>query len=229
MKKALILFIVFTLVVIAGVLISEASGAGIQRTQEMSVDGVKPIPEPDPCVPPNCVPGPIPYPDPVPGPKPCTPPNCPPSPWVTSASNPNFEARVEYINGKLFGELRDKKTGEIVLYVELPDGNNTHTFDVSPDGSTVFYDLGDTVYAQRVAKPNARVSTKGKLKSISFDGQYALVNVSNPDGSFAVLKVNLVTGEAVYLGTGVDGPKPHPDPIANDPGTGIDSPLPPME
>lgn len=227
MKKALILLSVLTLVVITGVLISEASGAGIQRTQEMSVDGVKPIPEPEPCLPPNCVPGPMPYPDPVPGPKPDP---YAPSPWVTAVSNPNFEARIQYINGLWYGELRDKRTGEIVLYVPLPDGNNTHIYDVSPDGSTVFYDLGDTTYAQRITGKQERISTKGKLKSISFEGQYALVNISNPDGSFVVLKVNLVTGEAVYLGTGVDGPKPSPDPVI-DPGrgTGIDSPLPPME
>ena len=196
MKNVLILLIILTLVVTAGILISEASGAGISRTQSMSVTSETNY-KPESCIPPNCVPGPIPSPDPVPGPKPDP---YAPSPWVTAANNSNYEARIEYINGEWYGELRDKSTGQIVLYVPLPDGNNTHMFDVSPDGSTVFYDLGNTIYAQRVSGSTSNsadhptISTAGRYTSISFNGDWAKLE-GTVNGAPGILWLNIKTAE----------------------------------
>jgi len=210
MKKILILFIMLTLVVSMGILVSYAA---MNRTQEIGVEEIKPIPEPIPCVPPNCIPGPMPYPDPIP--LPCIPPHCPPSPWVPAVSNPNYEGRVAYgADGKLYGELRDVRTGEIVLRVLLPDGNNTHTFNVSPDGSTVFYDLGNTVYAQRIIGKQERISMPGRYTSISFEGRWAKLT-GTVDGSPIgwIAWINLDTAEVRNTQPPQRDPNPLPPPV----------------
>ncbi|MCX5707197.1 MAG: hypothetical protein NTW13_06075 [Candidatus Omnitrophica bacterium] len=205
MKNALILLLVLILVGVTGVLISKAD---INRTQEMNVGGSDSNYKPNTgsnYKPPISNPGTN-YkvsnykPDPL-----------VPTPWRTA----NYESRLQYyINGKMYGELRDKITGKIVLVVFLPEGNNTQSiWDVSPDGSTVFYGLGDTVYAQRVFDKQERISTPGIFTGISFNGEWTKLTgtVNSAPGT---LWANTRTGEVRTI-----------DPR----GTGIDNPMPPME
>ncbi len=110
-----------------------------------------------------------------------------PEGWTRAASNPNFafQAGVEYYySGVPFYtiNLLNLTTGEKQVLTKLFTEyyQRPEVYDVSPDGTTVIYDIISiprtttsfrTVYIQRIKDPTQQVAIDGELQSIAFDSK----------------------------------------------------------
>ncbi|MFA5021244.1 MAG: hypothetical protein WC517_04270, partial [Patescibacteria group bacterium] len=112
--------------------------------------------------------------------------------WIAAPSNPDYVVTVVYLNGVWVGGIKRNGAPDSAASIFATSSSNNYqgVFDISPDGSTIFYGIGDTIYAQRVSDPNQKVSVAGRYTSISFREAWAkLTWISNGVTSTAWLNV----------------------------------------
>ncbi len=125
-----------------------------------------------------------------------------PSGWTVAANNANYAFKIEYTGSYSHLKLLDLKTSTEKTLCSVWGGGHypsrfTGNYDVSPDGSTVFYETTTSGYGvginlERIRNSEEKLHFRGPLESISFenDGQIAVIVVEDDSEP---IKVDLQT------------------------------------